>query len=73
MAEAVVTVDVSKVARLQRALKWASGTKQVSCCVVHVFWTSGKVNTCFQNISEGISILTFLNVRLFLLLCKFLL
>lgn len=30
MEEAVVLVDLSKVARLQRALKWASGTKQVS-------------------------------------------
>jgi hypothetical protein len=41
----VVTVDVSKAARLQRALKWASGTKQVSQCVmssvdkpVHTYW-----------------------------------
>jgi hypothetical protein len=38
MEETVVTVDVSKAARLQRALKWASGTKQVSqsvMCSVH--------------------------------------
>jgi hypothetical protein len=34
MDDTVVDVDVSKVARLQRALKWASGTKQVSLCVV---------------------------------------
>jgi len=34
MEETVFTVDVSKAARLQRALKWASGTKQVSHCML---------------------------------------
>jgi hypothetical protein len=36
MEETVFTVDVSKAARLQRALKWASGTKQVSHCMLPV-------------------------------------
>jgi len=34
MEETVFTVDVCKAARLRRALKWASGTKQVSHSVL---------------------------------------
>jgi hypothetical protein len=53
----VVTVDVSKVARLQRALKWASGTKQVSHFVLSAI--HGLMNMCLQNVCKGKPILTF--------------
>jgi hypothetical protein len=52
MEESVVTVDVSKAARLQRALKWASGTKQVSPCVMPVSLAQCSCRPSFKTRNE---------------------